>query len=124
MKTKGKTAPGTVEPVNDGAGVVVALGKRKPLVAVTDDDNVTADVPVEPPTITAPVLDPTPVPGAVPLIVPVHNARTGQHATFPAESRAQTWFVGQQAPLFPSAPQFVNPPGHPCRLNNLGEKSV
>lgn len=130
MKTKGKTAPGTVDPVNDGAGVVVALGKRKPLVAVTADVTTgpdcvgTAEVPVDPPTIIAPVLDPTAVPSPVPPIVPVHNARTGQHATFPAESRAQTWFVGQQAPLFPSAPQFVNPPGHACRLNNLGKKSV
>lgn len=118
MNTKGYSAPGIVEPVNDGAAVVAALGKRKPLVAVASPDC------VDPPTRTPPVLDLVLRPVAAPPIVPVHDARTGQHATFPAASRAQTWFAGQQAPLFPNAPQFVKPAGHPCRLNSLCEKSL
>jgi hypothetical protein len=123
MNTKGKSAPGIVEPVNDGAAVVVALGKRKPLVAVAGPACVDI-APVDPPMTIAPVLDPVLGPVVAPAIVPVHDARTGQHATFPAASRAQTWFAGQQAPLFPSAPQFEKPPGHPCRLNSRSEKSV
>jgi hypothetical protein len=82
------------------------------------------DVPVEPPIMTAPVLDPAAVPVAVPPIVPVHAAPTGQHATFPAASLAQTWFVGQHAPLLPRDPQLLYPPGHPCRLNSFTEKSL
>jgi hypothetical protein len=97
--------------VNDGAAAVVTLGKRKPLVAVASPDGVDI-APVEPPMRTPPVLDPVLTPVATGLIVPVHDARTGQHATFPAASRAQTWFAGQQAPLFPKAPQFVKPAGH------------
>jgi hypothetical protein len=34
-------------------------------------------------------------PVAVPAIVPVHDAPEGQHATFPASSRAQLAFCGQ-----------------------------
>lgn len=96
MNTKGKTAPGIVEPVNDGAAVVVALGKRKPLVAITDEVTDGPDcvdialAPVDPPMRMPPVLGPVLGPVAVPPIVPVHAARTGQHATFPAASRAQT----------------------------------
>ncbi len=105
MNTKGKIAPGTVDTETDGgAVVVVVLGKRNPLVAVTDDVVV---VPVDPPTRIPPVLDTVFGPVAVPPIVPVHAARMGQHATFPAASRAQSWFVGQHALLFPSALQFV-----------------
>lgn len=92
MNTKGNTAFGTVDPVNEGAAVVVAPGKRKPLVAVTDDITDGPDcagVPVEPPRSTGPVLA-VPGPVAVPPIVPVQAARIGQHATFPAASRAQT----------------------------------
>ena len=131
INTKGKTAPEIVDPVNDGVAVIVALGKRNPLVDPADDVTDGPDcadvatVPVDPTLIIAPVLDLALPPAVVAApIVPVHAARTGQHATFPAASRAQTWFVGQQAPLFPSAPQFVYPPGQPCRLNSLSEKSV
>jgi hypothetical protein len=123
MNTKGYSAPGIVEPVNDGAAAVAALGKRKPLVAVASPDCVDV-APVDPPMRTPPVLDPVVAPVAAPPIVPVQDARTGQHATLPAASRAQTWFAGQQAPLFPNALQFVKPPGHPCRLNSLCEKSL
>lgn len=36
-------------------------------------------------------------PVAVPAIVPVHSAPEGQHAMFPASSRAQLAFCGQHA---------------------------
>jgi hypothetical protein len=73
--------------VNDGAAVVVALGKRNPLVAVVDDvcdgPDVT-ELPVEPPIRIPPVLDaPPPEPVTVPPIVPVQAAPIGQQATFP-----------------------------------------
>lgn len=92
MYTKGKAAFGTVDLVTEGAAVMVELGKRNPLVAATVDvanGPGCADVTVEPPRSTGLVLEPVPGPGAVPPIVPVQTARTGQHATFPAASRAQ-----------------------------------
>jgi hypothetical protein len=89
METKGKTAFGTVDPVNDGAASVVALGKRNPLVADALDGTGVADVPVGTPTRMAPVLEPVVGPVAVPPSVPVHAAPIGQHATLPDASRAQ-----------------------------------
>ena len=37
--------------------------------------------------------------------VPVQSALSGQHATFPASSRAQLVFLGQQASLLPTEEQ-------------------
>lgn len=129
MNTKGKTAPGTVEPLKDGAAVVVPLGKRNPLVAGADDVGEApdgagvADVADEAPMRTGPVLVPVLDPDPAAPIVPVHAAPTGQHATFPAASLAQTWFDGQQAALLPCAWQLLYPPGQPCLLKSRREKS-
>lgn len=81
MIIKGNIAPGTVDGANDGAAVVV-LGKMNTLVVVAEG----ADVAVDPPTRTGPELDPVFELVDTAPIVPVHEARTGQHAIFPAPS--------------------------------------
>jgi hypothetical protein len=89
--TNGNAAFGTVDPppctpdvgVIKAAVVVVAVGDAPR----TKADVVEATEPVEAPT------------------VPVHNALNGQHAIWPAASRAQFVFTGQQALPNPTAEQ-------------------
>jgi hypothetical protein len=90
MYTNGNTAFGTVDP--PPSTPVVGVMNAAVLVVVDDAPRIKAEV------------DEVAEPGDPPT-VPVQCALNGQHAMWPASSRAQFVFTGQQALVYPMVEQ-------------------